>query len=177
GLLDQLSWYDADGPRSSTLDSHLIKSGYVFKELYRLNIWPISTRLDSINLDYIQRSIARFNEQDGTTFKWQLMNVIAKAVDAQKGLCLSCRYHVPFSASSSQVLFINLILYIYHNTSASIFTILNSAGSLHGTPPIDIYPLRSVKRMREEDERNDSDGPCRDGHLKPAMFTLLAVKM
>lgn len=78
---------DAENPAP---DSHLIKVGYFFGELYRLNIWPISTRFSSINLDYIQRAIVGFNEQDNTFFKRKLIIVIEQAVDAQKGLCLCC---------------------------------------------------------------------------------------
>lgn len=97
GLLDLSSMVESimarflqDGTRGLMRDTHLIKAGFFFQELYRLNIWPVSTRTESINLDYIQRSITDFNDQDNTSFKGKLINVIAKAVDAQKGLCLSC---------------------------------------------------------------------------------------
>ena len=66
------------------------KAGYVFQELYRLSIWPISTRLNTINLDYIQTAIAGFHEQKDTSFKDKLVSWISRAVSAQKGLCLSC---------------------------------------------------------------------------------------
>ena len=79
-----------DGARGSAPTAHLIEAGFFFQELYRLNIWPISTRTESISLDYIQRAVADFKEQDSTSFKGNLITVIAKAVDAQKGLCLSC---------------------------------------------------------------------------------------
>lgn len=79
-----------DGARGSAPNSHLIKAGFFFQELYRLNIWPISTRTESINLDYIQRAVADLEEQANTSFKGNLITVIARAVDAQKGLCLCC---------------------------------------------------------------------------------------
>lgn len=78
-----------DGPGNVTLNSHLVSAGHFFHELYRINIWPISTR-ESINLDYIQRTIAGFNDPENTSFKEKLVTAIARAVDAQKGLCLSC---------------------------------------------------------------------------------------
>lgn len=78
------------GTRSPTPNSDSTKAGYVFQELYRLNIWPISTRLNTINLDYIQTAIDGFREQENTSFKEKLVAVIARAVDAQKGLCLCC---------------------------------------------------------------------------------------
>ena len=76
----------------SMRDIHL-EAGHVFGELYRLNIWPISTRVNILNLDYIQNQITNFKEQDSpvdTRFKRELTTVIARAVDAQKGLCLCC---------------------------------------------------------------------------------------
>ena len=65
-------------------------AGYLLKELHRLYIWPISTRLNLLNMDYIQTAIAGFHEQENTSFKEKLVTAIARAVDAQKGLCLSC---------------------------------------------------------------------------------------
>ena len=96
-LLELSSWFDhlmarflQDCTRSSSPNSDLTKAGYFFQELYRLNIWPISTRLKTINLGYIQTEIALFRAQENTSFKDKLVCVIARAVDAQKGLCLCC---------------------------------------------------------------------------------------
>lgn len=79
-----------DCTRRSTPNSDATKAGYVFQELYRLRIWPISTRLNTINLEYIQTEITLFCEQEDTSFKDKLVCAIARAVDAQKGLCLCC---------------------------------------------------------------------------------------
>lgn len=76
--------------RSSTSNSNVSKAGYFFQELYRLNLWRISTRLNTINLDYIQAAITGFRQQENTSFKDKIVSAISRAVDAQKGLCLSC---------------------------------------------------------------------------------------
>ena len=75
---------------SPASDPDLRQAGYFFHELYRLNIWPISTRRETINLDHIQRAIGRYKEQTDMPIKEYLETVIARAVAAQKGLCLSC---------------------------------------------------------------------------------------
>ena len=86
-VLARFLQYSAGWSRS---DARLTKVGYVLQELYGLNIWPISTRVNEINLDRIQSAFAGFNEPDDTCFKRELNTKILAAVDAQKGLCLSC---------------------------------------------------------------------------------------
>lgn len=62
-----------------------------FHDLYLLNIWPISTRLNIINLDFIRRgAIADYDEQDNILATERLISMITRAIDAQKGLCLNC---------------------------------------------------------------------------------------
>lgn len=97
GLLDLSSTVEhimarffQDSPRKLLPETIQFRAGYVFKELYRLNIWPISTRVESSNLDRIQRAITNFNEQENAAFKQELITVVDRAVDAQKGLCLWC---------------------------------------------------------------------------------------
>ena len=77
------------GPEFSESD-HLIKAGHFFAQLYQLYIWPISNQVDVINLDYIKSGITKFDEHKNTSFKKSLVIEISKAIDAQKGLCLSC---------------------------------------------------------------------------------------
>ena len=87
-----IAFYFQEPRRYSINDTHL-NAGYVLGELHRLNIWPISTRVNKLNLDYIQNQIADFKERDNrveTQFKRELTTVIARAGDAQKGLCLCC---------------------------------------------------------------------------------------
>ena len=67
-----------------------IKVGHFFTELYWIDLWPISDQVNEINLDYIQSEIANFDEYKDTSFKKSLVIEISKAIDAQKGLCLSC---------------------------------------------------------------------------------------
>lgn len=97
GLLDLSSMFDHVLARFlqysagwSRSDARLIKVGHVLQELYDLNIWPISTRLNEINMDRIQSTFALFSEPDDTSFNRDLNTKILAAVDAQKGLCLSC---------------------------------------------------------------------------------------
>ncbi|CAF9939511.1 hypothetical protein IMSHALPRED_001531 [Imshaugia aleurites] len=93
GLLDLSSMFDHVLARFlqysagwSRSDARLIKVGHVLQELYDLNIWPISTRLNEINMDRIQSTFALFSEPDDTSFNRDLNTKILAAVDAQKGL-------------------------------------------------------------------------------------------
>ena len=92
-MIDQIiARFLQENARYATHDTHL-KVGFVIGELYRLNVWPISTRVNTLNLDCIQNLIAKFDEQDSpikTQFKRELTTVIARAVDALEGLCLCC---------------------------------------------------------------------------------------
>lgn len=73
-----------------TPDLVLLKAGYFFRELHRLNIWPISTRCNAINLGCIQRKLVFFEKQDNRIYQKGLQKVVARAIDAQRGLCLAC---------------------------------------------------------------------------------------
>lgn len=76
-----------EGFEQSMHHPYVSKAGRFFQRLFFLNIWPISTRLRILNLDFIQRTIAKFEEPE---FKEQLVTEIVRSVDRQKGLCLWC---------------------------------------------------------------------------------------
>ena len=76
-----------EGYQQAMLHPDIKKAGYFFHRLYSLNIWPVSTRLRTLNLDFIQRAIAEFEEPE---FKERLVTEIVRAVERQKGLCLWC---------------------------------------------------------------------------------------
>ena len=79
--------YIEEGYEQSMHHPYVSKAGHFFQRLYFLNIWPISTRLRTLNLDFIQRAIVEFEEPE---FKKQLITEIVRAVEWQKGLCLWC---------------------------------------------------------------------------------------
>lgn len=76
-----------EGYEQSMHHPHVREAGYCFQRLFFLDIWPISTRLKTLNLDVIQRAIAEFEEPE---FKEKLITEIVRAVERQKGLCLCC---------------------------------------------------------------------------------------